>query len=106
MTDRQNDGAGRPPKTGVLGAGHAAGVGVLEATHAEIRSRLSDYLDGSLPDDKQAEISQHLDECPDCRAFWRTLVEVVHATSQLPRPQLSPGAKERLLQRLASSSPS
>jgi Putative zinc-finger len=105
VTDRQNDGAGRPPKTGVLGAGHAAGVGVLEATHAEIRNRLSDYLDGSLPDAEQTEISQHLDECADCRAFWRTLVEVVHATGQLPRPQLSPAAKERLLQQLASNAP-
>ncbi|TMF02293.1 MAG: zf-HC2 domain-containing protein [Chloroflexi bacterium] len=104
MTDRQNDGAGRPPKTGVLGAGQAAAVGVLEPTHAEIRSRLSDYMDGSLPDSDQTEISRHLDECPDCRAFWRTLVEVIHATGQLPRHQLTPGASQRILQQLASSS--
>ncbi len=104
MTDRQNDGAGRPPETGVLGAGHVAAVGVLEPTHAEIRSRLSDYMDGSLPDPDQTDISRHLDECADCRAFWRTLVEVIHATGQLPRPELPPDASQRILQQLTSTS--
>jgi anti-sigma factor RsiW len=67
-----------------------------ESTHAAIRSRLSDYLDGSLPAAELDDIRQHLDSCAPCQAFWLTLLRLINTTGQLPRCGMSQAAKERL----------
>jgi anti-sigma factor RsiW len=103
VTDRNSDGAGRPTKPGVSGAGEAA-MGVLEPSHAAIRSRLSEYLDGSLIESEQHDIRRHLDECDGCRAFWRTLLKVIDETGRLQPHRMSPDSSERLLQQLANGS--
>jgi anti-sigma factor RsiW len=59
-----------------------------ESTHAAIRARLSDYLDGSLPAGEVDDIRQHLDSCAACQAFWRTLLRVITTSGQLPRHSL------------------
>jgi anti-sigma factor RsiW len=64
-----------------------------ESTHAAIRLRLSDYLDGSLPPEELDDIRQHLDSCAACQAFWRTLLRVITTTGQLPTLRLPQSAK-------------
>jgi anti-sigma factor RsiW len=67
-----------------------------DSVHAEIRSRLSDYLDGSLPAAELDSMRQHLDSCSDCQAFWRTLLRLINTTGQLPRRGPSPAARQRI----------
>jgi anti-sigma factor RsiW len=67
------------------------------SAHAAVRSRLSDYLDGSLPPAEIDDIRQHLDGCAACQAFWRTLLRLINTAGQLPRRGvLSQAAKARL----------
>jgi predicted anti-sigma-YlaC factor YlaD len=66
------------------------------AEHAAIRDRLSDELEGSLSSSEQEFIRRHLDACPSCRAFRRTLRKVIEVSAQLPRPRLSASARQRL----------
>jgi anti-sigma factor RsiW len=68
-----------------------------ESVHAAIRARLSDYLDGSLPTPELDDMRQHLDSCPDCQAYWRTMLRLINTTGQLPRSSPSPSALERML---------
>ena len=67
-----------------------------ESVHAAIRARLSDYLDGSLPTVELDDMRQHLDGCPDCQAYWRTLLRLINTTGQLPRVAPSQATRERL----------
>ncbi len=57
--------------------------------------RLSDYLDGNLPDGDRALLEAHLDVCPDCRETLddlRRLVTRAHAATERPLPaDLWPG---------------
>lgn len=75
-------------------------VRARELSHAEVRARLSDYLDGSLVPDERARVEAHLDECRDCRAFRDTLRQTVHALDSLPRLRAPADAKRRLLERV------
>jgi anti-sigma factor RsiW len=68
-----------------------------ESAHAAVRSRLSDYLDGSLPPAEVDDIRLHFDSCAACQAFWRTLRRLINTAGQLPRRNLmSQAAKARL----------
>jgi anti-sigma factor RsiW len=67
-----------------------------DSAHAVIRSRLSDYLDGSLPAAELDDMRRHLDSCASCQAFWRTMLRLINTTGQLPRRQLSPAERDHL----------
>jgi anti-sigma factor RsiW len=72
--------------------------------HRDVRSRLSDYLDGSLsPADRRA-IQAHLDRCPDCRNFANTLRTTIHALDTLAAKPAPEAAKQRVLDRVKSES--
>jgi anti-sigma factor RsiW len=71
-----------------------------EAAHGAVRSRLSDYLDGSLPPDEIDDIRQHLDSCVACQAFWATLLRVITSSGQLPRRSMPQAVRERIAARL------
>jgi anti-sigma factor RsiW len=73
--------------------------------HAGIRARLSDYLDGSLPTLELDDMRQHLDSCPDCQAYWRTLLRLINTTGQLPRRTPSPSLRERMFAELDATAP-
>ena len=49
--------------------------------------RLSDYLDGGLPDTVAQELEQHLDSCDDCRSILAELERVAErARNMVDRP--------------------
>jgi anti-sigma factor RsiW len=47
-------------------------------------ARLSEYLDGELPDTLCEELSRHLEGCTPCEAFMRTLRMTVDLCRTLP----------------------
>jgi hypothetical protein len=93
-SDRDVEGLHRQQRAAI---GRDTRVGVIELNHADVRDRLSDYLDGSLSPAEQERIRQHLDECESCRAFRNTLGRVVEVLHELPRRRLSDEAKRRVL---------
>ncbi len=68
----------------------------------EWTERLSDYLDGRLPDPEAAAVEGHLEECGDCRTTLEELRAVVHRARSLadrePSQDLWPGISEALVQ--------
>jgi anti-sigma factor RsiW len=46
-------------------------------THDQWTARLSDYLDGELPDEESSRVTRHLAECADCRQVLGELRDVV-----------------------------
>lgn len=75
-------------------------VGLAEMDHFAVRGRLSDYIDGSLSESEAEQLREHLSGCRACRAFHSTLQETVRLAGGLPRPQLQPGAKRRIAERI------
>jgi anti-sigma factor RsiW len=53
-------------------------------------ARLSEYLDGELPEHVCQELARHMDGCTPCEAFLRTLKLTVDICRQLP-PKPLPG---------------
>jgi anti-sigma factor RsiW len=62
--------------------------------------RLSDYLDGELPDSERITLESHLQSCPDCSATLRDLRRVILRARTLkartPSRDLWPGIASRI----------
>ncbi len=56
----------------------------------EVFARLSEYIDGELPEDDCAEIEQHIADCPPCIEFLRNLRRSVAASREV-QSDLRPG---------------
>lgn len=61
---------------------------------------LSDYLDGEASSELCAEIERHMDGCDECRVVVDTLRKTVFLYRELPRPEMSDDARQRLYQSL------
>ncbi|MGW8317634.1 MAG: anti-sigma factor family protein [Candidatus Promineifilaceae bacterium] len=61
---------------------------------------LSAYLDGEASDELCAEIERHMAGCEDCRIVVDTLRKTVLLYLDLPQPQLSDEARQRLYRAL------
>ncbi len=57
---------------------------------------LSDFLDGEASAELCAEIQRHLADCNKCRVVVDTLSKTVKLYRQLPKADLTEGARERL----------
>ncbi|MBI4494505.1 MAG: zf-HC2 domain-containing protein [Chloroflexi bacterium] len=99
-TDREVE---APVRDSPATSGDGTSPGKVDLTHAEVRGRLSEYLDGSLSPDVYAHVHQHLDRCPPCRAFLNTLRRVIDAVGQLPPRGLPGQAKRRILDQLKAA---
>lgn len=56
----------------------------------EVRDAFSDFYDGRLFGARLTEVTQHLDECSDCRAEWATFSMTLQAVSRLGTAHPSP----------------
>jgi anti-sigma factor (TIGR02949 family) len=67
----------------------------------EIFARLSEYLDGELPEDVRARIARHIEECAPCVEFVETLrksKELCRGFEASEKPgTLDPAVRERML---------
>ena len=61
---------------------------------------LSDYLDGEASDELCAEIERQMDGCDECRVVVDTLRQTIFLYRELPRPEMSEDARQRLYQSL------
>jgi anti-sigma factor RsiW len=78
-------------------------VETRELDHAEVRGLLSDYLEGTLEAPERECVRQHLDRCPPCRAFLRTLERTVDLTGRLPMHRLPDRVRREILDRLTTT---
>ena len=65
-----------------------------------LAERISEFVDGELPDEVRATVAEHLDACATCEAFVNSLARVKALGAFLPRLELSPD-RLRELARLA-----
>lgn len=61
---------------------------------------LSEYLDGEASAELCAEIERHLAGCAECRVMVDTLRKTVVLYRELPRPDFSAEARQRLFRAL------
>ena len=68
----------------------------------EVRESSSDYIDGELPRSYAGRIRSHLDSCPPCDAFVRTLRATVGLLRSLPKERAPEGFRGRVRQSLST----
>ena len=67
----------------------------------EVLDDLSEFLDGTLPENRVAQIRAHVAECRVCESFGGEFAQVVSALRQeLAASALPPGVSDRLRERL------
>ncbi len=73
-------------------------------TCAEIRERLSEFIDGALDPEAASALQAHLDSCPSCRLEWSSLQDVSKALGNLEPVNPPDDFFDRLQERIASQS--
>ncbi len=69
----------------------------------EVRAASSDFIDGDMGRRERARIAFHLERCPLCSAFIKTLRATVDLLRSTPVPELPVGFKQRIRDRLRDS---
>jgi anti-sigma factor RsiW len=72
---------------------HAPG---MTMTCRELFERLSEYVDGELPDEICRHIREHMEGCDPCVAFANTLKKTADLCHRLPAQPLPPDVAENL----------
>jgi hypothetical protein len=70
--------------------------------HAEVRSRIADYLEGDLELSQRALFDGHLDGCEPCSREVTELRETVQLLRSLPDPEPPPQLVENVIRRIRS----
>ena len=68
----------------------------------EVREAFSDFYDDMLSGARLMDVTQHLDECPECRAAWEALAQTLQVVTRLGTAEPSPGFAARVRQRVES----
>lgn len=75
----------------------------------ELAERLSEFVDGELPDDLRREVEAHIDDCSTCERFVASLSRVRDLGRLLkppvPDPERLRAMRQRVRSRLASDTP-
>ena len=58
---------------------------------------VTEHLEGTLPDEVERAVQQHLELCDPCVEFLAQVRSTVQLTGTLTTPSLPPAAKDRLL---------
>jgi anti-sigma factor RsiW len=53
----------------------------------EVIDRLGDYVDGDLDVRSRDAVENHLDQCPECAAFFASYKHVVDSAAELREPE-------------------
>jgi anti-sigma factor (TIGR02949 family) len=72
----------------------------MNAECEPLRERLSEYLDGALPQDSREALEAHLAACAECREELELLRRVVHAVGAIPGCPAPDGFAERVVGRV------
>ncbi len=65
---------------------------------AELVEVITDYLEGTLPDEDRRRFEAHLDECPYCVTYLEQMRETIEGLGGLREESLSPETKHELLE--------
>ncbi|HEV3378566.1 MAG TPA: zf-HC2 domain-containing protein [Thermoleophilaceae bacterium] len=57
---------------------------------------VTDYLDGTLPEEERARFDAHLAECDGCRGYLEDMRRLVGSLRELPEPPPDPATREAL----------
>ena len=60
----------------------------------EVRSRMTDYLDGDLDDTQHRRVQRHVRFCPRCRRVLGNLRTTIDRLAHLDAPQAAQGASD------------
>jgi hypothetical protein len=71
-------------------------------THAEVRARLGDYMEGDLPLARRALVDAHLESCTECATRLQQLRITVDAVRALENPEPPPQLAAAVLARIAA----
>jgi anti-sigma factor (TIGR02949 family) len=63
----------------------------------EIFARLSEYLDGELPEDFCERIEGHMEDCPPCQAFLESLRRTVRLVGEEEPPAMPEDIRRSVL---------
>ena len=66
----------------------------------EVRNLSSDHLDGELDQASADMVAAHLEWCPPCRAFFRTLMATVGLLGSSKKQEVPDSFRARLSERL------
>lgn len=66
-------------------------------TCKELVELVTEYLEGSLPDDVRARMDQHLSGCDGCSAYLEQMRQTIRLTGELREENLTPQQRDDLL---------
>jgi anti-sigma factor ChrR (cupin superfamily) len=70
---------------------------VLVIACREFVELVTEYLEGTLPEEVERAIGTHLELCDPCVAYLEQMRATVRLLGTLPAPALPPAARDRLL---------
>lgn len=65
----------------------------------DVRTALSDYLDGELPADLKQHLERHLAECRMCHALYDSTRKTLRIVTEAGTFDLPPSASERFVRK-------
>jgi len=68
-----------------------------EMSCQELVEVITDYLEGSLPEEDRVRFEAHLRECPWCQNYVDQMRRTVRTLGSLAREPLAPEVREKLL---------
>lgn len=69
-----------------------------EMTCRELVEVITDYIEGTLPDDDRRRFEEHLGECPYCVSYLEQMRGTIDALGELREESLSPEVRDELLE--------
>ncbi len=63
----------------------------------ELVELVTDYLEGTLPQERRADFDEHLTDCDGCTNYLAEMRQTIRLTGQLSEDDLSSDAKDTLL---------
>ena len=69
----------------------------VEIACQEFVELVTDYLEGTLPEEVEHAVAAHLELCEPCRIYLEQIRSTTGAMRTLPRPALPQSARDRLL---------
>jgi anti-sigma factor RsiW len=68
-----------------------------ELSCKELVELVTDYLEGTLPEDRRVDFDAHLTECEGCTNYLAEMRQTITLTGTLSEADLSPEARDTLL---------
>jgi anti-sigma factor RsiW len=68
-----------------------------EMTCKELVELVTDYLEGTLPDDVRMRLESHLSGCDGCTHYVEQMRQTIRLTGKVREENLTPGQRDDLL---------